>query len=47
MKEMLYLVPVIGLLGLIFAFIKSSQISKEDEGTDEMKRIGKEIRDGF
>jgi len=46
MKEMLYLVPVVGILGLIFAFIKSAQISKQDEGTDEMKRIGKEITDG-
>tara|TARA_Y100001970_G_C14236227_1_gene861963 strand:- start:856 stop:3054 length:2199 start_codon:yes stop_codon:yes gene_type:complete len=35
-----------GVLGLIFAFWKKSWIETQDEGTDQMKKIGKSIADG-
>ena len=39
-------VIVAGVLGLIFAFWKKSWIEDQDEGTDQMKKIGKSIADG-
>ena len=35
-----------GLLALIFAFWKKNWIEAQDEGTDQMKKIGKSIADG-
>ena len=40
------LVPLLGLLALVYMFIRSSWVSKQDEGTDRMKRIGKNIAEG-
>ena len=39
MEQMLFLVPLAGLLGLLFAVILKQQIAKEDAGTDRMKEI--------
>ena len=39
MEQMLFLVPVVGLLGLLFAVILRQQIVKEDPGTDRMREI--------
>ena len=38
--------PAFGILALLFVFIKSSWVSKQDEGSDKMKRIAKNIADG-
>ena len=38
--------PAFGILALLFVFIKSAWVSKQDEGTDKMKRIAKNIADG-
>ena len=38
--------PAFGVLGLLFVFIKSAWVSKQDQGTDKMKRIAKNIADG-
>jgi len=38
--------PVFGLLALLFVLIKSKWVSKQDEGSDKMKRIAKNIADG-
>ncbi len=38
--------PAFGVLALLFVFIKSAWVSKQDEGTDKMKRIAKNIADG-
>ena len=38
--------PLFGILALAFVFIKSSWVSKQDEGDDKMKRIAKNIADG-
>ena len=35
-----------GFLALIFAFWKKNWIEDQDEGTDQMKKIGKSIADG-
>ncbi len=39
-------VPVAGALALVFAFIKSMWINKQDAGTDKMKEIGAAVREG-
>ncbi|MGC6432115.1 MAG: sodium-translocating pyrophosphatase [Jejuia sp.] len=38
--------PAFGVLALLFVFIKSAWVSKQDEGSDKMKRIAKNIADG-
>ena len=37
---------VVAIIALVFAFILSSLVSKEDEGTDRMKEISMNIREG-
>lgn len=39
MEQMLFLVPVVGLLGLLFAVILRQQVVKEDPGTDKMREM--------
>ena len=42
----LAIAPVAGVLALIFAYIKSAWVTKQDQGTDEMKKIAGQIQDG-
>ncbi|MBM64616.1 MAG: sodium-translocating pyrophosphatase [Myxococcales bacterium] len=42
----LYIVPVAGLLGLVYAFLTAGWINKQDVGTDRMREIGGNIKDG-
>ncbi len=42
----LYLVPVVAILALIYAAIRAAWVRKQDEGTDRMKVIGGWIADG-
>ena len=42
----LWIVIIAGILALIFAFIKTNWINKQDQGTDKMVQIGKSIADG-
>ena len=44
--NIIYLVPAFGILALLFTFIKSSWVSKQDAGTDRMKEIAKYISEG-
>ena len=46
MDKLIYLVPVMGLIGLIYTFIKFNWVSKQDAGTDRMKEISKYIAEG-
>ena len=46
LSSLAYLAPAAGVLALIFAFVTSSWINKQDEGTDKMKEIGRAIREG-
>jgi K(+)-stimulated pyrophosphate-energized sodium pump len=45
-STILLAVPALGILALIFMFVKSSGVSKLDPGNELMQRIGKNIADG-
>ena len=46
MKELLFLVPVVGLAGLLFAIFLKSYVIKQDPGTDRMREIADAIAEG-
>lgn len=46
MSTILYIIPVIGIVGLVFTFIRSNWVSKQDAGTDKMKKIAGHIAEG-
>jgi len=46
MQSFIYIVPVVGLVALIFAYFKNSWVKKQDAGTEKMRLISKHIRDG-
>ncbi len=41
-----YIIPVVGLLGLVFAFMLTVKIKKQDPGTEKMKEISSAIHSG-
>ena len=46
MTELLFLVPVVGLAGLLFAIFLKSYVIKQDPGTDRMREIADAIAEG-
>ncbi len=46
MNKIIYLLPLTGIVGIVFMLIKSSWIKKQDEGNERMKLIAKNIADG-
>ena len=44
--ETFYLIPIAGLLALLFAFIKAIGVNKLDPGDEKMVNIGQAIREG-
>ena len=46
MDNLIYAVPASGLVALAFAFWKASWVSKQDAGSDVMKKIAGRIQDG-
>ena len=46
MDKLFYLVPAMGLLGLLYTFIKFKWVSKQDAGSDRMKEISTYIAEG-
>lgn len=46
MDKLIYLVPVMGAIGLLYTFVKFSWVSKQDAGTDRMKEISNYIAEG-
>ncbi|NBX10638.1 MAG: sodium-translocating pyrophosphatase [Chitinophagaceae bacterium] len=46
MEKLIYLVPVFGLIGLIYTLVKFNWVSKQDAGTDRMKEISNYIAEG-
>jgi K(+)-stimulated pyrophosphate-energized sodium pump len=46
MTNLLYLVPVMGAIGLLYTFWKFNWVSKQDAGNDRMKEISKYIAEG-
>lgn len=46
MDKLIYLVPAMGVIGLLYTFAKYSWVSKQDAGNDRMKEISKYIAEG-
>jgi K(+)-stimulated pyrophosphate-energized sodium pump len=46
MNNLIYLVPAMGAIGLLYTFIKFAWVSKQDAGSDRMKEISKYIAEG-
>lgn len=46
MESIMYLIPLMGLLALIYSFVKNSWITKQDAGNEKMIEIAGYIRDG-
>ncbi|MGB4840742.1 MAG: V-type H(+)-translocating pyrophosphatase, partial [Saprospiraceae bacterium] len=45
-QSLIYLIPVLGILSLLFTFWKSRWVTKQDVGTEKMAAIAKSISDG-
>jgi K(+)-stimulated pyrophosphate-energized sodium pump len=43
---LLYLIPVTGVLGLLFTFYRSSWVAKQDPGNEKMQKIASHISEG-
>src|SRR6185503_17124554 len=46
MDKLIYLVPVMGIIGLLYTLIKFNWVSKQDAGNDRMKEISTYIAEG-
>src|SRR5579872_2638342 len=46
MDKLIYLVPIMGVIGLLYTFIKFAWVSKQDPGTERMQEISKYIAEG-
>ncbi len=46
MDKLIYLVPVMGAIGLLYTFIKFAWVSKQDAGTERMQEISRYIAEG-
>lgn len=46
MNYLIYLVPLMGLIGLLYTLVKFNWVSKQDAGTDRMKEISTYIAEG-
>ena len=46
MDKLFYLVPVFGVIALLYTFVKSAWVSKQDAGNNRMKEIAGYIADG-
>ncbi|HUZ61919.1 MAG TPA: sodium-translocating pyrophosphatase [Hanamia sp.] len=46
MDNLIYVIPAMGIVGLIYTFIKSAWVNKQDTGTEKMKEISTYIAEG-
>ena len=46
MNNLIYLVPVTGIIGLLYTFIRFAWVSKQDPGTERMQEISRYIAEG-
>src|ERR1700730_7529610 len=46
MDKLFYLVPLMGVIGLLYTFVKFNWVSRQDAGTDRMKEISNYIAEG-
>jgi K(+)-stimulated pyrophosphate-energized sodium pump len=44
MDKLIYLVPVMGAIGLLYTFVKFNWVAKQDPGTDRMKEISNTLQ---
>ena len=45
-ENLIYILPIFGVIGLIIMALKASWVNKQDAGNDKMKTISKNIREG-
>ena len=45
-ETIIYIIPILGVIGLLYTFWRSAWVSKQDAGTDKMKKIGQHISEG-
>jgi K(+)-stimulated pyrophosphate-energized sodium pump len=46
MENLIYVIPAMGIVGLIYTFIKFAWVNKQDAGNEKMKEISNHIADG-
>ncbi|HEY0680649.1 MAG TPA: sodium-translocating pyrophosphatase [Chitinophagaceae bacterium] len=46
MDKLIYLVPVMGVIGLLYTFVKFNWVTRQDAGNDRMKEISTYIAEG-
>jgi K(+)-stimulated pyrophosphate-energized sodium pump len=46
MNNLIYVIPAMGIVGLLYTFIKSAWVNKQDAGNEKMKEISTYIADG-
>lgn len=46
MDKLIYLVPLMGIVGLLYTFVKFKWVARQEEGTDRMKEISRHIAEG-
>src|SRR5690349_21607532 len=46
MENLIYLVPAMGIVGLLYTLVKFMWVAKQDAGTDRMKEISNYIAEG-
>ncbi|MEM1260701.1 MAG: sodium/proton-translocating pyrophosphatase, partial [Bacteroidota bacterium] len=46
MEQIVTFLPAFGVLGLLYVFIRSAWVSKQDVGEEKMAKIAKNIADG-
>ena len=46
MTNLIYVIPAMGLVGLLYTFLKFAWVSKQDAGNEKMKEISTYIADG-
>ncbi len=46
MDKLIYLVPIMGAIGLLYTFVKFNWVAKQDPGSDRMKEISNYIAEG-
>src|SRR6186997_3689999 len=46
MDNLIYVIPAMGIVGLLYTFFKSAWVSKQDAGNERMKEISTYIAEG-
>ena len=46
MENLLYIVPILGLVGLVYMFILRSWVVKQDTGTEKMSKLASYVKEG-